>query len=87
MTPPIDQPTPLARAITQLAHGRHLTADESGAAFDELMEGRATPSQVAALLVGLRVLGETDAELAGAATALRRAMVPLHGLEDRDDLV
>ncbi|MGH7591974.1 MAG: anthranilate phosphoribosyltransferase, partial [Gemmatimonadales bacterium] len=48
---------------------------------------RATPSQVAALLVGLRVLGETDEEIAGAATALRHAMVPLHGLEDRDDLV
>ena len=87
MDPPIEHPTPLARAITQLAHGQHLTAEASGAAFDELMAGRASPGQVAALLVGLRVLGETEDEIAGAATALRRAMVPLPGLAHRVDLV
>ncbi|MGB7211468.1 MAG: anthranilate phosphoribosyltransferase [Gemmatimonadales bacterium] len=87
MDPPIEHPTPLARAITQLADGQHLTAEACGAAFDELMAGSATPSQIAALLVGLRVLGETDEEIAGAATALRRAMVTLPGVADRDDLV
>ena len=82
-----DRSDPLAHAIVELAHGRHLSADAAGAAFDELMQGHATPAQVAALLVGLRVLGETGEEIAGAAAALRRAMVPLNGVERQDELV
>ena len=41
------------------------------------MQGEATSAQVAALLVGLRVKGETPEEVAGAADALRLAMVRL----------
>lgn len=87
MTRSAEPLTPLARAIWQLAHGRHLTAEESGAAFDALMDGRATPAQMVALLVGLRVLGETGEEIAGAAAALRRAMVSLDGVDHPDGLV
>src|SRR5256885_9207185 len=45
------------------------------------MRGEATPVQIAALLMGLRVKGETAEEIAGAARALRQAMVPVeaHG--------
>src|SRR5438552_16489763 len=39
------------------------------------MRGDATPAQIAALLMGLRVKGETAEEVAGAARALREAMV------------
>src|SRR5438270_6969225 len=39
------------------------------------MRGEATPVQIAALLIGLRVKGETAEEIAGAARALREAMV------------
>src|SRR5690349_18892322 len=39
------------------------------------MRGEATPVQIAALLMGLRVKGETGAEVAGAARALRAAML------------
>src|SRR6266571_3149250 len=39
------------------------------------MRGEATPVQIAALLIGLRVKGETAEEIAGAARALRQAMV------------
>ena len=67
----------LRHAIRQLASGHHLTAEESGGAFDVVMSGNATPAQVAALLMGLRVKGETSAEVAGAARALRRAMITL----------
>ena len=58
--------------------GASLSEAESRAAFGAVMQGEATPAQVAALLVGLRVKGETTDEVAGAAAALRGAMVRLH---------
>jgi anthranilate phosphoribosyltransferase len=70
-----DTRTPLQRAIAALAARRTLTADEAAAAFGDVMRGEATPAQVGALLLGLRVRGETADELAGAARALRDAMV------------
>ena len=67
----------LLGAIRNLTSGRHLSAEEAGQAFDVIMRGDATASQVAALLVGLRVKGETPDEVAGVARALRRAMIRL----------
>lgn len=77
---------PLLFAIRQLAMGSSLTESESRAAFDAVMSGEATPAQLAALLVGLRVKGETVEEVAGAAAALRSAMVRLD-VDRPDDLV
>jgi anthranilate phosphoribosyltransferase len=68
---------PLQHAIRRLAAGASLTADESRSAFDAVMSGEATVAQIASLLVGLRVKGETAEEVAGAAAALRGAMVHL----------
>lgn len=68
---------PIALAIRRLAHGASLTAEEATAAFDAVMAGEATPAQIAALLVALRVKGESPEEVAGAARALRSAMVEL----------
>ena len=73
-------------AIKKLAHGEALTADEAAAAFGDVMRGDATPTQVAALLMALRVKGESADEVAGAARALRAAMVRLETAEP-DDLV
>ena len=67
----------LAHAIRRLAQHHALTADEAGAAFDVVMSGAATPAQIGALLAALRVKGETADEVAGAARALRAAMVRL----------
>ncbi len=68
---------PLQHAIRRLAAGASLTAAEARTAFDAVMSGEATSAQIAALLVGLRVKGETPDEVAGAASALRSAMVHL----------
>jgi anthranilate phosphoribosyltransferase len=76
----------LQHAIRQLAGGASLDETESRGAFDAVMSGEATPAQIAALLVGLRVKGETSAEVAGAADALRGAMVRLSS-DDADALV
>jgi anthranilate phosphoribosyltransferase len=67
-------PAPLTDALGALARGDRLGEDLVAAAFGELMSGDASPAQAAALLMGLRVQGETGAELAGAARALRAAM-------------
>lgn len=54
---------------------RPLSAAEAEAAFGEVMEGRATPVQMAALLVAIRVRGAVPQEVAGGVRALRSAMV------------
>jgi anthranilate phosphoribosyltransferase len=66
--------------------GGSLSEAESRAAFGAVMSGEASPAQVAALLIGLRVKGETADEVAGAADALRGAMVRLDA-DRTDDLV
>lgn len=77
---------PLQRAIRDLADNESLTAEDTAAAFDVVMRGEATASQVGALLMGLRVKGETASEVTGGAQALRRAMIHLPA-ESPDDLV
>jgi anthranilate phosphoribosyltransferase len=76
----------LAHAIRRLAQHHALSADEAGAAFDVVMSGAATPAQIGALLAALRVKGETADEVAGAARALRAAMLRLSA-DAPDDLV
>jgi anthranilate phosphoribosyltransferase len=66
---------PLRHAVQELARGVSLSSDAAAAAFGVLMRGEATAVQTAALLMGLRAKGETADEVAGAAMALRQAMV------------
>jgi anthranilate phosphoribosyltransferase len=68
-------PSPLHRAITALANRQSLSEHDASEVFGAVMRGEATPVQIAALLIGLRVKGETADEIAGAARALRQAMV------------
>lgn len=72
---------PLRSALQQLAEGFSLTGSDAAAAFGVVMRGEATPGQIGALLMGLRVKGETAEEVAGAALALRSAMVRLPATE------
>jgi anthranilate phosphoribosyltransferase len=78
--------TPLQHAVQVLARGGSLSADAAAAAFGVLMRGEATPVQTAALLMGLRAKGETAEEVAGAALALRLAMLRVE-VERGDRLV
>lgn len=75
----------LRQAIRQLAMGGSLSESQAREAFGIVMRGEATPAQIAALLVALRVKGETADEVAGAADALRGAMVRLPA--ERPDLL
>jgi anthranilate phosphoribosyltransferase len=67
--------SPLERAILALAARQSLGESLAAEVFGAVMRGDATPAQVAGLLMGLRVKGETADEVAGAARALREAMV------------
>lgn len=58
-------------ALAAVVDGGTLTIDEARSAMGAVMDGEATPSQLAALLVALRMRGETVAELAGFASAMR----------------
>jgi anthranilate phosphoribosyltransferase len=78
--------TALQRAIHALAHRMPLTGDDVADALELVMKGEAPATQIAAFLMGLRVRGDTAETVAGAARALRRAMVALSA-EDPDSLV
>jgi anthranilate phosphoribosyltransferase len=73
-------------AIRRVAFGDSLDADLATEAFGTIMRGEATAAQIAALLIGLRVKGETANEVTGAARALRAAMIHLP-TSNTDDLV
>jgi anthranilate phosphoribosyltransferase len=70
-----DTSSPLQEAISALANRQSLSERLAARVFEVVMRGEATPAQLAALLIGLRVKGETAEEVAGAARALRDAMV------------
>jgi anthranilate phosphoribosyltransferase len=67
--------SPLRRALSALANRQSLSEDQTAEVFGVVMSGEATPAQIGGLLLGLRAKGETADELAGAARALRNAMV------------
>jgi len=69
--------TGLQAALRRIASGESLSEEQAAAAFNAVMAGEGTPVQLGALLMGLRVKGETPDELAGAARALRAAMTAL----------
>jgi len=76
----------LQLAIKRLAAGESLSRDAAAGAFGVVMRGEGTAAQVSALLVALRVKGETPDEVAGAAIAMRDAMTVLHA-DAPEDLV
>ncbi len=73
---------PLRRALTALADRQSLSEDQTAEVFGAVMSGEATPAQIGGLLMGLRAKGETADELAGAARALRDAMVRVTATQD-----
>jgi anthranilate phosphoribosyltransferase len=75
----------LTQALSKLLDGEHLSRAEAREAMDVIMRGAATPAQVGALLVALRLNSETADEIAGCAEAMRDHVVAVR--PQRDDLV
>lgn len=67
-----DKPGDLKPLLAHVAAGGRLSESEAEAAFDIIMSGDATPSQMGALLMALRVRGESVDEITGAARIMRR---------------
>ena len=76
----------LKPVLARIASGGTLDEAEAEAAFGVVMSGEATPAQIAALATGLRLRGETVAELTGAARAMRSRMLPVLGVADAIDV-
>ena len=58
-------------AIKAVVAGKNLSIDQTKEAFTQIMSGNATDSQIAALIVALRMKGETPEEITGAASVMR----------------
>jgi len=74
-------------ALAAIVEGRSLSTDEARLAMGAVMDGEATPAQLAALLVALRMRGETVEELAGFASAMRERVLRVEAPEGTVDVV
>jgi anthranilate phosphoribosyltransferase len=66
----VDARTTWPAVLGALIRGDHLAADEAAWAMNEIMDGAATPAQIAGFGVALRIKGETPAEVTGLAQAM-----------------
>jgi len=79
-------------AIAKAVNGTHLAEDEMIDIIDQITDGKATPAQIGALLIALRIKGETIDEITGAVRVMRKKCVPIppyHSSSiaiDRDDI-
>lgn len=73
--------------LQTIASGKSLSRSEAENAFNIIMSGEATPSQIGAFLMGLRVRGETIDEIAGAVSTMRAKMLRVVAPENAIDIV
>ncbi|MGE0223085.1 MAG: anthranilate phosphoribosyltransferase [Acetobacteraceae bacterium] len=76
----------LKPVLARLAAGETLTDTEAEQAFDIIMSGEATPAQIGALLMAMRVRGETVAEITGAVRAMRARMTTIEAPDSAIDV-
>lgn len=77
----------LKALIGKVATGATLTREEAASAFDRMMSGEATPSQMGGILMALRVRGETVDEITGAVSAMRSKMLRVKAPANAVDVV
>jgi anthranilate phosphoribosyltransferase len=74
-------------ALNKIADRQDLTGEEMRSVMRIIMAGEATPSQIGAFLMGMRIKGETVGEIAAAVSILREQMVPVSAPEGAVDIV
>lgn len=75
----------IQKYIATLAEGKDLLREEARNAFQIIMNGGATPAQMAAFLVALRMKGESVDELLAGAETMRAKALPFHAPENAID--
>ncbi len=75
------------KALIAAAAEGPLTAEAAKGAFDIIMSGEATPSQIGGFLMALRTRGETVEEIAAAAMVMREKATPVRAPEGAIDIV
>jgi anthranilate phosphoribosyltransferase len=73
--------------IAKAADGKPLSREEARTAFGIMMSGDATPSQIAGLLMALRVRGESVDEITGAVEIMREKMIRVNAPPGAIDIV
>lgn len=73
--------------IAKVAEGTRLSEQEAQTAFDIMMSGDASPSQIGGFLMALRVRGETVDEITGAVRTMRSKMTRVEAPDDAMDIV
>src|SRR6266568_4872876 len=73
----MDSRTAWPSLIGALIRGEALTADETAWAMNDIMDGAATPAQIAGFAVALRMKGETPGEVSGLAEAMMEHASPI----------
>ncbi|MEX2454928.1 MAG: anthranilate phosphoribosyltransferase [Rhodospirillaceae bacterium] len=73
--------------LALVADGIELDREQAETAFDIIMSGDATPAQIGAFLMGLRMRGETVTEIAAAATVMRAKATKISAPPDAIDIV
>jgi len=73
--------------LDKVANGHPLSIEEAENAFDVMMSGMATPSQIGGFLMALRVRGETVDEITGAVRTMRAKMTRVEAPADALDIV
>ena len=72
--------------IKKITENKDLTPEETKDLFHQLMEGKLTDAQIGAILIGLKMKGETEEEIASAAQVMREKAVKVP-VKDRSNLV
>ena len=67
----------IREAIKKVVTGQHLAENEAGAVLEEIMDGAATPAQIASFLTALHLKGETVEEITGFARVMRQRATPV----------
>jgi anthranilate phosphoribosyltransferase len=77
----------IQEAIEILVAHQDLTGAQADATMSEIMAGEASPAMIGAFLTGLRMKGETVAEITGCATAMKRSAVQVEANIGASELI
>src|SRR5213080_4845977 len=78
LRPPGHEGGSVIEALGKLVKCENLTEEEAASAFEVIMRGDATPSQIAGFAIALRMKGETAEEITGFARTVRAMATPIH---------